>query len=44
MKSSRLRVAPVAVPMGLWSHPLFRFTESRPSFTDIIYVIIILYL
>jgi hypothetical protein len=31
MRSSRLRVAPVAVPMELWSLPLFRFVESRHS-------------
>jgi hypothetical protein len=31
MRSSRLRVAPVAVPMELWSLPLFRFVESRRS-------------
>jgi hypothetical protein len=30
-KSSRLRVAPVAIPMVLWSLLLFRFTESRLS-------------
>jgi hypothetical protein len=28
-KSSRLRVAPVAVPVVLYSLPLFRFTESH---------------
>jgi hypothetical protein len=26
-RSSRLRVAPIAVPVVLWSLPLFRFTE-----------------
>jgi hypothetical protein len=31
MRSSRLRVAPVAVPVVLWSLPLFRFAESRLS-------------
>jgi hypothetical protein len=31
MKSSRLRVTPVAVPVVLWSLPLFRFTESHLS-------------
>jgi hypothetical protein len=31
MRSSRLRVAPVAVPVELWSLPLFRFVESRLS-------------
>jgi hypothetical protein len=30
-KSSRLRVAPVAVPVELWSLPLFLFIESRHS-------------
>jgi hypothetical protein len=29
--SSRLRVAPVAVPVVLWSLPLFHFTESHLS-------------
>jgi hypothetical protein len=29
--SSRLRVAPVAVPMELWSLPLFCFAESQHS-------------
>jgi hypothetical protein len=42
-RSSRLRVAPVAVPVGLWSLLLFRFVESRLSLKDNIYVIIILY-
>jgi hypothetical protein len=32
MRSSRLRVAPVAVPVVLWSLPLFGPTESRLSF------------
>jgi hypothetical protein len=31
MRSSRLRVAPVAIPVVLWSLPLFRFAESRRS-------------
>jgi hypothetical protein len=31
MRSSRLRVAPVAVPMELWSLSLFCFIESRHS-------------
>jgi hypothetical protein len=31
MRSSRLCVAPVAVPVVLWSLPLFRFIESRRS-------------
>jgi hypothetical protein len=43
MTSSRLRVAPVAIPVVLWSLPLFHSAESRLSFKDIIYVIIILY-
>jgi hypothetical protein len=30
-RSSRLRVAPVAVPLELWSLPLFYFIESRHS-------------
>jgi hypothetical protein len=30
-RSSRLRVASVAVPVVLWSLSLFRFTESRLS-------------
>jgi hypothetical protein len=29
MRSSRLRVALVAIPVVLWSLPLFRFTESH---------------
>jgi hypothetical protein len=29
--SSRLRIAPVAVPVELWSLPLFHFAESRHS-------------
>jgi hypothetical protein len=29
MRISRLRVAPVAVPVVLWSLPLFHFDESR---------------
>jgi hypothetical protein len=31
MRSSRLRVAPVVVPMVLWYLPLFRSTENRHS-------------
>jgi hypothetical protein len=31
MRSSRLRVTPVAVPVVLWSLSLFRFTESHLS-------------
>jgi hypothetical protein len=31
MRSSRLRVAPVAIPMELWSLPLFHFIESHHS-------------
>jgi hypothetical protein len=31
MRSSRLCVAPVAVPVVLWSLALFRFVESRIS-------------
>jgi hypothetical protein len=31
MRSSRLRVALVAIPVELWSLPLFRFVESRHS-------------
>jgi hypothetical protein len=31
MRSSRLHVAPVAVPVELWSLPLFGFVESRHS-------------
>jgi hypothetical protein len=31
MRSSRLRVAPIVVPMVLWSLPLFRSTESHHS-------------
>jgi hypothetical protein len=30
-RSSRLRIVPVAVPVELWSLPLFHFTESRHS-------------
>jgi hypothetical protein len=29
MRSSRLRVAPIAIPVELWSLPLFCFIESR---------------
>jgi hypothetical protein len=42
-RSSWLRVAPVAVPVVLWSLPLFCSTESHLSFKDIIYVIIMPY-
>jgi hypothetical protein len=38
-----LRVALVAVPVELWSFPLFHSIESRHSFRDITYVIIISY-
>jgi hypothetical protein len=38
-KSSRLRVAPVAIPVELWSHSL----RVIIVFRDITYVIIILY-
>jgi hypothetical protein len=31
MRSSRLRVAPVAVPVMLWSLPLFRSAKSHHS-------------
>jgi hypothetical protein len=31
MRSSRLHVAPVAVPVVLWSLPLFHFIESHLS-------------
>jgi hypothetical protein len=31
MRSSRLCVAPVAIPVELWSLPLFRFNESHHS-------------
>jgi hypothetical protein len=41
MRSSRLRVAPVVVPVELWSLPLFHIIESCLSLWDIIYVIII---
>jgi hypothetical protein len=43
MRSSRLCVAPVVVPVVLWSLLLFRFTGVVLVFRDIIYVIIILY-
>jgi hypothetical protein len=42
-RSSRLRVAPVVVPVVLWSLLLFRSAESRIVFRDTTYVIIILY-
>jgi hypothetical protein len=42
-KSSRLRVAPVVIPMVLLSLPLFRSAKSHYSLRDTIYVIIILY-
>jgi hypothetical protein len=41
-RSSRLRVASVAVPVVLRSHPLFYSTESHHSLRDTIYVIIII--
>jgi hypothetical protein len=31
MRSSRLRVAPIAFPMVFWSLPLFHFVESHLS-------------
>jgi hypothetical protein len=31
IRSYRLRVAPIAVPVVLWSLPLFHFVESRIS-------------
>jgi hypothetical protein len=31
MRSSRLRVAPVVVPVVLWSLPLFHYAESHHS-------------
>jgi hypothetical protein len=31
MRSSRLRVAPIVVPVVLWSLPIFRFVESHLS-------------
>jgi hypothetical protein len=31
MRSSKLRVALVAVPVVLWSLSLFRFAENHPS-------------
>jgi hypothetical protein len=31
MRSSRLRVTPVAIPVVLWSLPLFHFTKSQLS-------------
>jgi hypothetical protein len=44
-RSSRLRVAPIVVPVELWSLPLFRSVPLRVIivFRDITYVIIILY-
>jgi hypothetical protein len=42
-RSSRLRVAPVVVPVVFWSLSLFRSAESHHSLRDTIYVIIILY-
>jgi hypothetical protein len=29
MRNSRIRVAPIAIPMELWSLPLFHFAKSR---------------
>jgi hypothetical protein len=43
MRCSRLRVAPVVVPVVLWSLLLFYSAESRHRLRDTIYVIIILY-
>jgi hypothetical protein len=43
-RSSWLRVAPVVVPVVLWSLLLFCSAESDHSLRDTIYVIIILYL
>jgi hypothetical protein len=43
MRSCRLRVAPVAIHVVLWSLRLFHFIESRHILRDIIYVIIIFY-
>jgi hypothetical protein len=47
MRSSRLRGVPVAIPVGLWSLPLFRSVPLRMRVAlvsiDIIYVINILY-
>jgi hypothetical protein len=43
MRCSRLRVAPVSIPVVLWSLPLFHSTKSRHSLRDTIYVIIVLY-
>jgi hypothetical protein len=42
-RCSRLRVAPVVVPMVLWSLPLFHRAKSHHSLRDTTYVIIILY-
>jgi hypothetical protein len=41
-RSSRLRVAPVVIPVVLWSLSLFRSAESHHSLEDTIYVIIII--
>jgi hypothetical protein len=43
-RSSRLRVAPVAVPVVLWSLPCSVPLRVVLVFKDIIYVIIILYI
>jgi hypothetical protein len=43
MRSSRLRVAPVVIPVVLWSLSLFRSAECHHSLRHTIYVIIILY-
>jgi hypothetical protein len=43
MRSSRLHVALVVVPVVLWSLSLFHSAESHHSLRDTIYVIIILY-
>ena len=42
-RSSRLRVAPVAIPVVLCSLPLFRSAKSRHCLRDTIYAIIILH-
>jgi hypothetical protein len=43
MRSSKLRVAPVAIPVVVWGLQLFHFAESIIVFRDILYVITILY-
>jgi hypothetical protein len=44
MRSSRLRVAPVAIPVVLWSLPCYVSLRVVLVFKDIIYVIMILYI